>query len=193
MKKLLRRFLYLSFTFLIMFMVVTPARAYNDNGSINEKLDIESLKQSILINEGTIISDQDIVSLEEENGVVHLVIQTEHGFEDYAFGNPVLNIEPIRRDMSYESIESASWVEALIGIVKKAWDGIKYTCIIVEILVGSNVCAQIGVALLKTMMPNVKYKATANFYRNPNCQPMHSYHCNSPAGGAYWKTSVVRV
>ncbi|MCG4879860.1 hypothetical protein L0P06_07275 [Amedibacillus dolichus] len=65
-------------------------------------------------------------------------------------------------------------------------------CKMVQYGTGENMCAKVGLALLKSMVPNVRYKAISYLVKDPNCQPQNSQQCNMPPY-AYWKTTVTRA
>lgn len=153
---------------------------------------VEHLKQLIFENEGVLINDEDIIGFDEKDGFIQLDIMTPTGFETYTFGLnetvPILGISPF----STKSI-IGDVIRELIEIVKTVYKAGKYICASVRIIKGGNVCQRIGAAILRSMVPNVEYRAVATFLKSPNCVPYYSYHCSTAAGGAYWKTSVVRV
>lgn len=77
-------------------------------------------------------------------------------------------------------------IRTAISIIMKVRNG----CQLIQQISGENVCSIIGKAMLDTLQPNVQYKATAYFHRDPNCVPPHSQQCNM-APYAYWETTVV--
>lgn len=179
-KKKFRLIGVLMLSFVILFSASVPTFAQNVDG-VNDQvstLDIERYKNIIYTNEGIIIDDDQIIDVVIEDGVVTLSVETTMGFDAYVFG--------------LEGETGPSARIDIIGIIMKIKNGTQWVCKLVTAISGSNVCAKVGLAILNSMVPDVQYKAVSYFYKNPNCQPQHSYQCNS-GGNAYWKTTVVRV
>jgi len=91
-------------------------------------------------------------------------------------------------------VQPAGIISTLVGIylVYDFFDtiisAVKFTCKAVEGITGWDGCGY----LLRNITVKGKYKVTRYFQKNSNCQPMHSFQCNSGNNG-YWTTSVTKV
>lgn len=182
-RKKLLSLLLLSAIAIISFSV--PVKANQEALVDNEQVQI--FIDGIESREGRTIQQSDLIEYSvEENGVITLLIANGEDFSMY-------------RSLSNEEMKTMKPSEETRGILKTIWGFIKavfrggsIVCQMVQYGTGENMCAKVGLALLKSMVPNVRYKAISYLVKDPNCQPQNSQQCNMPPY-AYWKTTVTRA
>lgn len=148
---------------------------------------IETFIESIKSSQNITIDKNNLIDYVIEDGVITLIVANESdGFTVY---RSLSDEEQLTLNADAKTLEMR---KSIWGFVHAVYKGTKLVCKMVEYGTGEDLCAMIGSALLKTMVPNVRYKAVSTLHKNPNCAPPHSQQCNMYPN-VYWETTVVRA
>lgn len=148
---------------------------------------IQTFIDGIEESENVTINENNLIDYTIEDEVITLVVANEvDGFTIYR------SLSDEEQLTGQPDAETRGIIKTIFGWIMKIYRAGRYVCSVVQYGTGEDMCGMIGAALLNTMVPNVRYKATSYLYKNPNCVPAHSQQCNTYPN-VYWKTQVVRA
>ena len=163
--------------------------AYDELSTISEESFVEYIKS---INNKNGNSNVEVLTTSNDDGVISVYVDNKDGsFTIYSTLSD--EEQAMFNAMPTNKLRSIGFTvfKTLVNIVKVVVKAGKWICKIVKYITKENVCAKIGMEMLKSMVPEVEYVATSYLKKDPNCVPPHSAHCNSYPN-AYWETKVVR-